>query len=98
MGENPYTDAHSDPRAATSKETPMKTILTVLALLLALQGERKTTPQFEQLKKLEGVWESSDKEHPTTITYKVGSAGTIVNETISMGKAGDMLTVYHLEG
>ncbi len=63
-----------------------------------MQGEHKTTPQFEKLKALEGVWESSDKEHPTTITYKVGSAGTIVNETISMGKAGDMLTVYHLEG
>ena len=76
----------------------MKAILTLLALALALQGEKKSNPKFEQLKKLEGVWESSDKNNPTAITYKIGSAGTIVKETISMGNHGDMLTVYHLEG
>jgi len=51
----------------------MKTILTVLALAFALQGEKRTNPQFEQIKKLEGIWESSDKEHPATITYKLSS-------------------------
>ena len=76
----------------------MKTILTVLALALAFQGEKKSNPQFEKLKKLEGSWESADKEHPVAITYRPGSSGTVVVETISMGNHGDMITVYHPEG
>jgi hypothetical protein len=76
----------------------MKVILTVVALAFSLQGERKANPAFEQLKKLDGTWESSDKEHPAKITYKVSSGGTSLLETISMGDHGDMITVYHPDG
>jgi hypothetical protein len=76
----------------------MKAILTVVAMAFVFQGERKANPQFDQLKKLEGVWESSDKDHPATITYKLGSGGTILTELITMGNHMDMLTVYHPDG
>ena len=75
----------------------MKTILSIVTLALAFQGERRSNPSFEQLKKLEGTWESTDRDHPCTVTYKVSSAGTALLETISMGK-GDMVTVYHPDG
>lgn len=72
----------------------MKTILSLAVLAFALRGEN---PAFEQLKKLEGTWESADKEHPCTVTYKLHSGGTALLETMSMGK-GDMVTVYHPDG
>jgi len=75
----------------------MKTLLAIAVLAFTLQGERKANPRFEELKKLEGTWESADKEHPCTVTYKVSSGGSALLETMSMGK-GDMLTVYHPDG
>ncbi|MBI3854915.1 MAG: hypothetical protein HY293_04410 [Planctomycetes bacterium] len=75
----------------------MKTMLAIGVLAFALQGERKANHSFEQLKKLEGSWESGDKEHPCTVTYKLSSGGSALVETMSMGK-GDMLTVYCPEG
>ena len=76
----------------------MKTILTILVLASALQGERKSNPAFDQLKKLEGTWESSDKDHPTTITYRISSGGSVLLETISMPNHAEMITVYHPDG
>src|SRR6185295_17285786 len=75
----------------------MKTLLAIAVLAFTLQGERKANPRFEELKKLEGTWESTDKEHPCTVTYKVSSGGSALLETMSMAK-GDMLTVYHPDG
>lgn len=75
----------------------MKTMLTLLVLALSLQGERKPNAQFDHLKKLDGTWENTDKDHPCTVTYKVSSGGTALLETLSTGK-GDMLTVYHPDG
>jgi len=76
----------------------MKTLLAIVVLACALQGEKKSNPGFEQLKKLEGTWESSDKEHPCTISYKLSAGGSILVETLSMGNHGEMVTVYHPEG
>jgi hypothetical protein len=76
----------------------MKTILALAISALALQGERKANPEFEQLKRLEGSWESTDKDHPSTITYKVSSGGSILVETISMANHAEMVTIYHAEG
>jgi hypothetical protein len=73
----------------------MKSILCLAVLALSLQGHPNAA--FEQLKKLDGTWESTDQEHPCTVTYKVSSGGSALLETISMGK-GDMLTVYHPDG
>jgi hypothetical protein len=76
----------------------MKTILTAAVLALALQGERKSNPGFDQIKKLEGSWESVDKDHPTSITYKLSSGGSILVESIAMANHADMLTIYHPDG
>ena len=77
----------------------MKTMM-ALAIGLALaaaQAERKPNPEFEQLKKLEGAWESTEKDG-AKVTYKVASNGSALLETMLHPKASEMLTVYHLDG
>lgn len=76
----------------------MKTLLAIVALTLATQGDRKSHEGFDRIKRLEGAWESKDKEHPCTVTYKPGSGGTVMTETMSMGSHAEMLTVYHPDG
>jgi len=74
----------------------MKTLMTLAVLVFALQA--KPNAGFDQLKKLEGTWESDNKDHPCTITYKVSANGTALVETISMPNHAEMVTVYHPEG
>jgi hypothetical protein len=76
----------------------MKTILALTALALLAQGEKKSNPGYESIKKLEGEWESSDKDHPCKVSYKSGSGGSIVTESMSMANHAEMLTVYHPDG
>jgi hypothetical protein len=76
----------------------MKTMLTVAILALAAQAEKKAHSTFDQIKKLEGSWESTDKDHPCSVTYKPGSGGSVMVETMAMGNHGEMLTVYHPDG
>ncbi len=73
----------------------MKTILALTFLAGSLAG---ANDEFEKVKKLEGTWESTDKDHPCTVTYKVTSGGSAVAETMSMPNHAEMLSVYHLEG
>jgi hypothetical protein len=73
-------------------------LLAIAIQAASLQGEKKANPGFDQLKKLEGTWDSSDKDHPSTITYKLGSGGSILVETITMPNHAEMLTVYHPDG
>jgi hypothetical protein len=71
------------------------------SLVAAAPPESKGTAALEQMKSLEGVWEGKDPEgNPVTVSYKVVSAGSSVEETIDhdkMGK-GAMITMYHLDG
>src|SRR5438045_3890691 len=77
----------------------MKTLLALATMAFILQGEKKSHPVLEPLKKLEGTWESSDKDHPARITYKMSSGGSIVVETLSMmNHSDDMVTIYHSDG
>src|SRR5262245_24308465 len=76
----------------------MKTILAVVVAAFALQGGKGENPRFDLIKKLEGSWESTDKEHPCTVTYKPGSGGTVMVETMAMSNHAEMLTVYHPDG
>ena len=76
----------------------MKTLLALAVLWLPVQAEKKAHPLFDQLKKLEGTWDSDNKDHPCTILYKVSSGGSILVETIKMGNGGEMVTVYHPDG
>jgi hypothetical protein len=74
----------------------MKTILAIGVLALALQA--KPAAGLDQIKKLEGSWESTDKDHPCSVSYKASAGGSIVVESMSMGDHGEMLTVYHPDG
>lgn len=76
----------------------MKTLLALAVLAFPVQAEKKAHPLFDQLKKLEGAWESADKDHPSTITYKASSGGSILIETIAMPNHAEMVTVYHPDG
>src|SRR5438477_10450809 len=73
----------------------MKTILAIAMLACSLGS---ANDEFEKVKKLEGSWESTDKDHPCTVTYKVTSGGSAVSEIMTMPNHAEMLTVYHLDG
>lgn len=71
------------------------------SLVAAAPPESKGTSAMERMKSLEGVWEGKDPEgNAVTISYKLVSAGSSVEETIDHGKMGHdaMVTMYHLDG
>jgi hypothetical protein len=82
----------------------MKTSLLLSALLLAapaFAGEDHVHPAstptnltFEAIKKLAGEWTGKAGD----VKYELVSGGTAVMESISMGKAGSMITMYTPEG
>ncbi|MBI1804946.1 MAG: hypothetical protein HY033_12300 [Ignavibacteriae bacterium] len=60
----------------------------------------KSTPAFDKLKSLVGIWQGKDGEgKPVTISYKMVSAGTSLMETLDMADTKEaMITMYHLDG
>ena len=76
----------------------MKTLMAIAILACSLQAEKKASPLFDQLKKLEGTWTSDSKDHPTDVTYKVSSGGSVLVETMAMGNHAEMITMYHPDG
>jgi hypothetical protein len=78
----------------------LKTIFVVALAGAALaaadaRDAKKWPPGFDQIKSLEGTWES---DNGATITFKVTSAGSAVMETIKMKEHGEMVTMYHADG
>jgi hypothetical protein len=59
----------------------------------------KPPAEFEQLKKLEGVWEGTQEtpegKKPMVVEYQVTSAGTAVMEKMFPGTKQEMLSIYH---
>ncbi|MEA2602051.1 MAG: hypothetical protein QOF89_3043 [Acidobacteriota bacterium] len=54
---------------------------------------------FHLLQGLAGDWTgTAGKDIPATVTYRVGSNGTIVTEMLFPGTDHEMMTVYYLEG
>ena len=76
----------------------MKTILALAILACPLRAESAAKSGFDELKKLEGSWESTTKDHPCTISYKVSSGGSILMETMTMPNHAEMVTIYHPDG
>ena len=76
----------------------MKTLTAIAILACSLQAEKKATPLFDQLKKMEGTWTSDSKDHPADVTYKVSSGGSVLVETMAMGNHAEMITMYHPDG
>lgn len=63
----------------------------------AVAGDREDHA-FEQLKSLAGTWDVVTPEGEGTITYRVGSAGSVVIEELFPGTDHEMMTVYHMDG
>jgi len=76
----------------------MKTTLALAVLAFSLQAEPKSQAAFDRLKKLEGTWESTEKEHPAKVSFRLSSGGSVLVESMAMGNHGEMLTVYHPDG
>jgi hypothetical protein len=76
----------------------MKTTLALAVLVSLLQAEPKSHAGFDRLKKLEGAWESTDKEHPAKVNFRLSSGGSILVESIAMANHSEMLTIYHPDG
>ncbi len=53
---------------------------------------------FERMKGLAGTWEVITPDGSGTITYRVGSADSIVVEELFPGTDHEMMTVYHMDG
>ena len=79
----------------------LSTLFLTTSLVAAAPPESKGAAAMEKMKSLEGVWEGNDPEgNPVSISYKVVSAGSSVEETIDHSKMGHdaMVTMYHLDG
>jgi len=72
-----------------------------VSLAAAEPPESKASAAMDKMKSLEGVWEGKDPEgNPVTVSYRIVSAGTSLEETLDHGKMGSgaMVTMYHLDG
>ena len=83
-------------------------VLAVAALAVCLaagaraeEGKAKAS-QLDALKRLAGDWSCKmrhgDAEHDATVSYKVTSGGSAVQETISGGTEHEMVTMYCQDG
>ena len=83
-------------------------VLAVAALAVSLaagaraQEEAKKVSQLDALKRLAGDWtckmKHGDSEHDVTVSYKVTSGGSAVQETIGAGSDHEMVTMYCQDG
>ena len=63
----------------------------------------KNSAELEQVAALAGTWtgtakHADGKEEPTTVTYRVTSGGSAVEETLSPGTPREMVSMYHDQG
>jgi hypothetical protein len=72
--------------------------LALLGASLPAGASDRAEEAFQQLKTLKGSWNVETPNGPGTITYRVGSAGSIVIEELFPGTPHEMMTIYHLDG
>jgi len=80
--------------------------VTALALAAAMgllsAAPRVADPKtaFERLKTLEGTWQGKGgapgAEQVVTVSYRVASGGSVVQETLFPGTPNEMISMYHL--
>jgi hypothetical protein len=72
-----------------------------LLCLAALPAATQTRPQagFDRLKALAGEWEGKSSDgQPLIVSYRIVSNGSVLQETLNVGKSETMVTMYHLDG
>lgn len=71
-----------------------------LALPVAAQPPVDGAAAFERMKSLAGTWEGQaghgEAGQPATVTYRVASGGSVVEETLFPGTPHEMISMYHL--
>jgi hypothetical protein len=77
-------------------------LLTSAALCLATAqapAQGKAQASFDRLKTLSGEWEgTAGNNQAASVSYRVVSNGSALEETLHVGKDETMITVYHLDG
>jgi hypothetical protein len=80
--------------------TPVLLAASLLASSQARAGEADPKAAFERLKTLEGTWQGraghGETKQQATVTYRVASGGTVVQETLFPGTPHEMISMYHL--
>jgi hypothetical protein len=77
--------------------------LLVLALCVPAVGQAQAVDgkaAFERLKTLAGAWHGraghGEAGQPATVTYRVASGGSVVEETLFPGTPHEMISMYHV--
>lgn len=58
----------------------------------------KTSPQFEQMKKLVGKWEGTAYGQKSTTEFRMTGGGSAIMEIMAAGTPYEMVTMYHMDG
>ncbi len=62
-------------------------------------AQSKAQASFDKLKTLAGNWEGTAGDGvPSSVSYRVVSNGSVLEETMKSGKEDTMVTIYHLDG
>jgi hypothetical protein len=73
--------------------------LTIFTAMLAPLGTASTDSAWNRLLTLVGVWEGTEGDRTTTLTYTLVSGGNALMESMKMpGSEPDMVTIYHRDG
>ncbi|HEV8383840.1 MAG TPA: hypothetical protein VGQ11_03135 [Candidatus Acidoferrales bacterium] len=75
----------------------------LLAALVCLgatpaMAQSKAQASFDRLKSLAGEWEGTSGGLTSTVSYRVISNGSVLEETMKNGTEDTMITIYHLDG
>jgi hypothetical protein len=74
-------------------------VVAVLALAATCFSQSKAQAAFDRLKTIVGEWEgSTGAGQRATLTYRVVSGGSVLEETLKPDAEDAMITVYHLDG
>jgi len=64
----------------------------------ATPGATEAAQAFARLKGLAGTWDVKTPDGDGVITYRVGSADSVLVEELFPGTPHEMMTVYHMDG
>jgi hypothetical protein len=58
----------------------------------------KTSPQFDEMKKLVGKWEGTAFGHTITTEFRLTGGGSAIMQVMAYGQPEEMVTMYHMDG
>jgi len=77
-------------------------ILAFTAMAVAQEHEHmtplKTSPEFEQMKKLVGKWEGTAGGYPATAEFRMTGGGSALMQILGAGSPYEMVTMFTMDG